>query len=91
MLNQKLVCVFPAAIGPCIALSDFDRRWNMASVRPLRAEMEVSPPYIPLIEPGRYSTDANLRDPVSAVPGSWEFLASWWLSFPYRFMPPLPQ
>lgn len=91
MLSQKLVSVFPAAMGPCIALSDFDRRWNMASVRPLRVDMEIHPTYIPVIEPGRYSTGSNSRLPVSSVPGSWEFLAPWWLSFPYRFMPPLPQ
>jgi hypothetical protein len=85
MLSQKLITVFPAAVGPWFTLTDFDRRWKLATVRPLRTWLEVDASYMPGLEGGCYpGLDGSPEN--ACVPGSYELNAPWWLSFPYRPM-----
>ena len=77
MLSQTLVTAFPAAAGPFFALTDFDRRWNFGTFRPLRTKLEVDEDYMPGFAGGHWSS-----------PHSFELAAPWWLSFPY--LPLLP-
>ena len=75
MLSQTLITLFPAAVGPFFTLTEFDRRWNLARLRPVETVLEVGPSYLPGLEPGRYLPSPAL--------GSFELSAPWWLSLPY--------
>ena len=88
ILSQRLVTAFPAPGRPFFALTDFNRRWEMAKVRPLRTVLELDPWYMP---PSYMPTSNAVRYPASgwsagiesSALGSYELLAPWWLSFPY--------
>jgi hypothetical protein len=73
MLSQTLVTAFPATAGPFFALTDFERRWNFGTLRPLHTTLEVDEAYMPGFPGGRWS-----------APASFELTAPWWLSLPYR-------
>ena len=85
MLHQKLVSALPIAVGPWLALTDFERRWNLATVRPVRATMELTPAHLPAFEAGHYSSEAG----EASVPGAFELHSPWYLSLPYYTMYPL--
>jgi hypothetical protein len=78
MLSQPLISESRLAAGPSFTLTDFDRRWNLARVRPLRAVLDVGSSYLRGLDAGHYP---------SSELGSFELSAPWWLSFPYP--PPL--
>jgi hypothetical protein len=80
MLNQTLITLLPAAVGPLLALTDFDRRWNLTSVRPLHSVLEIAVSYMPGFEGGRFQDG---QDACSSVIGSFELSGPWWLSLPY--------
>jgi Acetoacetate decarboxylase (ADC) len=88
MLSQPLITMFPSPGGPLFALTDFDRRWNLAKVRTLQTVLELDVSYMPGFDAARYPASGWSEDDDSSAPGSYELLAPWWLSFPYR--PPLP-
>jgi hypothetical protein len=81
MLSQPLISLSPAGIGPMLTVTDFDRTWNLATVRPLRAELEIGPGYLPGLEPGRYLSRGRAAD--GPVLGTFETSGQWWFSFPY--------
>jgi hypothetical protein len=81
MLSQPLVTSFPAAAGPFAALTDFDRRWPLGTVRPVSAVLQVEPGYMPGFDGGQYNATGPGSD--SRVIGSYELSAPWWLSLPY--------
>jgi hypothetical protein len=81
MLSQPLISLSPAAVGTVLTLTDFDRRWNLASVRPIHAVLEIDETYLPGLEGGYYTTPGvNVGTPLL---GSYELSALWWLSLPY--------
>jgi len=82
ILNQTLVTLLPAGAGPLPALTDFDRRWNFTSVRPLHSVLEIGPSYMPGFEGGRFAR-GQAADACWSVLGSFEFSGPWWLSLPY--------
>jgi hypothetical protein len=86
ILSQRLVTAFPAHGGPFFALTDFNRRWEMAKVRPVRAILEIDPSYMQGFNAVRYPASGWSEGIESSALGSYELLAPWWLSFPY---PPL--
>jgi hypothetical protein len=83
MLTQPLISLSPAAVGPFLTLTDFDRNWNLASIRPIRAVLDIDPLYLPGFEGGRYATSGDLAETSPRLLGSYEMSAPWWLSFPY--------
>jgi hypothetical protein len=87
MLSQPLISASRLVAGPFFTLTDFDRRWNLATVRPLRAVLDVDPSYMPGLDGGHYPASGSSEDANSSVLGSFELSAPWWLSFPY--LPPL--
>jgi len=82
ILSQPLVTCFPAAAGPLFALTDFDRRWHLGMVRPLRTVLQVKPAYMPGFDGGRYVAGDPGGIETCAM-GSYELSAPWWLSLPY--------
>ena len=86
MLSQPIISQIPAALGPFLILSDFDKNWDVARLRPLQTAVEVDIAYVPGYDCGRYPSK-NWSDGIdTSVLGSYELLAPWRLSLPY---PPL--
>jgi hypothetical protein len=84
ILDQKLISALPVAAGPWLMLTDFERRWNMASVRPLRATLSLTGAHLRAFAPGCYTSVSG------DSPAPFEFSAPWYLSFPYSAMYPVP-
>lgn len=86
MLTQPIISQVPAAMGPFFILSDFDKDWDRATVRPLRTVVEVDLEYVPGYSAGRYPAGDWAPGIDQSVIGSYELKAPWRLSLPY---PPL--
>jgi hypothetical protein len=86
MLNQPILSMVPLARGPFFILSDFDKQWNVATVRPMETVLEVDVEYVPGYPAGRYPAAGWSAGIDRSVLGSYELLAPWRLSMPY---PPL--
>jgi hypothetical protein len=86
MLSQPIISMVPVALGPFFILSDFDKNWEVATVRPLETTMEVFVEYVPGFSGGRYPATGRSSGIDKSVLGSYELRAPWRLSLPY---PPL--
>jgi hypothetical protein len=86
MLSQPIISMLPLAMGPFFILSDFDKAWNVATVRPLETTLEVDVEYVPGYPGGRYPVSGRSPGIDKSVLGSYELRAPWRLSLPY---PPL--
>ena len=86
MLTQPIISMLPAAMGPFFILSDFDKDWSVATVRPIETCVEVDVAYVPGYAAGRYPASGWSPGIDSSVAGSYELRAPWRLSLPY---PPL--
>jgi Acetoacetate decarboxylase (ADC) len=86
MLSQPIISMVPLAMGPFFILSDFDKAWDVATVRPLHTALEVDVEYVPGYAGGRYPMSDWSPGIDSSVLGSYELRAPWRLSLPY---PPL--
>ena len=65
MLSQPIISQVPASLGPFFILSDFDKNWAVATVRPLATEMEVFVEYVPDSPAGAIRRPAGLRGSTS--------------------------
>lgn len=83
MLNQPLISMVPASLGPFFVLSDFDKAWDVATLQPLRTSLEVDEEYVPGYPGGRYPVSGRFPGIDSSVLGSYELRAPWRLSLPY--------
>jgi hypothetical protein len=83
MLNQTLISETPAATGVFFSLTDFDRKWNLSTVTPLRCSLEVDPAYINGFEGGLF-TASEKAGIASSAPSAFEVSGPWWLSLPYQ-------
>jgi hypothetical protein len=88
MLSQPLITRFPSAVGPFFTLTDFDRRWRLAKVRPLSTILQVDQMYMSGFDGGRYVFGERSDNIVSSILDAYELSGSWWLSYPYRPMLP---
>jgi hypothetical protein len=86
MLDQPLISMVPASIGPFFVLSDFDKNWKVATVRPLQTVMEVDVEFVTGYPAGRYPTSDWSASIGESALGSYELHAPWRLSVAY---PPL--
>jgi hypothetical protein len=86
MLNQPLISMVPYSVGPFFVLSDFDKIWEFATLRPLHTSLEVDLEFVPGFQAGRYPQADFSRGIDSSVLGSYELRTPWRLSLPY---PPL--
>lgn len=86
ILSQPIISLVPAALGPFFILSDFDKNWDAATVRPLQTAVEVDVEYVPGYQGGRYPASDWSPGIDQSVIGSYELRAPWRLSLPY---PPL--
>lgn len=79
MLNQQLLSLWPAALGPLLTVTDFDRRWHISTVRPMRAALQVDGAYARGLDAVSFGNDGG----DSALAGAFELSAQWWLSYPF--------
>ena len=59
MLSQPIISQVPASLGPFFILSDFDKNWDVATVRPLATTMDVFVEYVPGFAGGRYPAEGR--------------------------------
>ncbi len=86
MLSQPIISMVPAALGPFFILSDFDKAWDVATVRPMSAVVEVHCDYVPGYTSGRYPAEGSLPGIDTSVIGAYELRAPWLLSLPYPLL-----
>jgi hypothetical protein len=83
ILAQPMISMLPAAVGPCFFLSNFDKDWDRATVRPLRTALEVDVEYVPSFTGGRYPNEGRSPGIDESVLGSYELRAPWRLGLLY--------
>ena len=83
MLTQPLISLAPVSIGPFFVLSDFQRNWDVAVMRPLHTAMEVDVAYVLGLECKRYPESGWSPGINESVLGSYELRAPWRLGLPY--------
>jgi hypothetical protein len=83
MVSQPFISMVPASLGPFFILSDFDKDWDTATVRPLKTALEVNVEYVPGYPGGRYPASGLSPGIDRDVLGSYELRARWRLSLPY--------
>jgi hypothetical protein len=83
MLTQPIISKVPAGAGLFFVLSDFDKDWETATVRPLETRVDVDVEYVPGYKAGRYPASKWAPGIDSSVIGSYELRAPWRLGIPY--------
>lgn len=86
MMSQTLLSFSPAALGPILTLTDFDRSWNLATVRKLRAKLDIDANYFSGFSGAHCHTIDESGHASGWATGGFEVSAQWWLSYPY--LPP---
>jgi hypothetical protein len=86
MLDQPLISQVPPLGGPIYVVSDFDKRWDVATLRPLQTTLTIDEDFVPDCRSfatctiGNGTTSPGIdRSPL----GSYELVAPWRLSMPY--------
>jgi hypothetical protein len=84
ILDQPLISMVPAGVGPFFVVSNFERHWGLAELRPIRTALKVYFDFATGFPPGRYPAD-GLSEGIYKDPlGSYELRAPWRLSLPYH-------
>ncbi len=88
MLDQPLVSQVPPQGGPIFVVSDFQRRWDAATMRPLTTTETLEPSFQPNFKMKQgASLDATQSLHSVGIDdnklGSYELIAPWRLSLPY--------
>lgn len=83
MLSQPLISFSPVGIGPILTLTDFERSWNLGTVRRLQSVLKVDPRYVRGFDGGRFEAGSERENNKSTMCGSYEISAPWWLGYPY--------
>jgi hypothetical protein len=86
MIDQPLISLAPATIGPFFTVADFDKNWDVATVRPLKTTVDVDVEFLSGYPAGRYPRAGWSMGIDESVLGSFELRAPFRLSLPY---PPL--
>lgn len=83
MLDQPLVSLLPAALGPFPVVAPFEKQWAMARVRPLETVLTVTSEFITGFAPGRYPATGKAPGIDVSILGSYEYVAPWRLGTPF--------
>jgi hypothetical protein len=89
MLDQPLISQLPPIGGFVFVVSDFDRRWDVATVRPIQATLEIDASFAPQFRSSvrAKSNENTVREESVGIDksplGSYELVAPWRLSMPY--------
>lgn len=83
MLDQPLVSLVPASIGPWFVIADYDRGWDTAALRPIEMSVQVGTEFVPGFTTGRYPQKGESPGIQETVLGSYELRAPWRLGLPF--------
>ena len=83
MLDQPLISAVPATLGPLFVLSDFEKNWGVATIRPMKTALEVDVSFVTGYPCGRYPKEGWSAGIDESVLGSYELKSPWRLSLPY--------
>jgi len=83
MLDQPLISMLPAALGPFFVCSNFDKQWSAATMRPMQTQMQIDEAYVPGLLPGAYPAEGLSPGIDQIALGSYELRAPWRVSMPY--------
>lgn len=81
VMSQPLVSQLPAAMGPFLACSSYDKDWSRAVLRPIRTKVTIQTSFVPNLPCGEFG-DGGLSITGSPL-GSVEIKAPWRLSLLY--------
>jgi hypothetical protein len=81
VMSEPLVSEVPAALGPLLACSNYDKDWSRALLRPIDTEVTIHQSFVPNLPCGRWSSG---KKSITHSPlGSVEVKAPWRLSLLY--------
>lgn len=81
VMSEPLVSQLPAAMGPFLACSNYDKDWSRAVLRPISTEVTVYQSFVPGLPCGRFASGG--KSITTSPLGSVEILAPWRLSLLY--------
>jgi hypothetical protein len=84
MLEQPLISMVPMGMGPFFVVSNFERHWDVAQLRPLQTVVDVDFDFVTGYPAGRYPASDWSAGIDKSVLGSYELRAPWRLSLPYH-------
>ena len=82
-LSQTVISMVPLGVGPFFVLAGFPKRWEVATLRPLRTVTEVFTDYVIGLSSGRYPATGRSKGIDASVIGAYELRAPWQLGTPY--------
>lgn len=84
ILEQPLISMVPAGMGPFFVVSNFERYWSAAKLKPLQATLKVDYDFVTGCPPGQYPSEGVPKGIDMDPLGSYELSAPWRLSLPYH-------
>lgn len=83
MLDQSVISQMPAAFGPIFVLTQFNKDWSQAKLRPLRTSVRIDSEFLPGLSPGLIPMQGQTEGIDASVLGSYEVTAPWILGLPH--------
>jgi len=83
ILSQPIISMVPFSVGPFFSLSDMQRRWDLATLAPMRASLQVDAAYVAGYPSGRSPEVGWLPSIIDTSLGCYVLRVPWWLSLPY--------
>jgi hypothetical protein len=87
-MNQHLISMVPAAVGPFFVAAGFPKDWSTAEVRPLRASVQINESYASGLPTGRFPDEGEYPDINESALGAYELRTAWRLGMPYPALMP---
>jgi hypothetical protein len=86
VMSQPVISQVPAAIGPWFVASNFDKKWDCATLRPLSTVVHVTQAIVPGLPCGRFPVHGHAPGIDHSPLGSFELQARWRLTLPYPYL-----
>jgi hypothetical protein len=86
-ISQPLISMVPLGVGPCFVVAGFPKRWDVATLRPIKTVTEVFTDYVIGLSSGRYPSTGRSKAIDASVMGAYELYAPFQVGSPH---PPLP-
>lgn len=81
VMSEPLISQLPAAMGPFLACSNYDKDWSRAVLRPIRTRVTIQSSFVPNLPCGEFGDGGSSI--VDSPLGSVEIQAPWRLSLLY--------
>ena len=89
-ISQPLVSHWPFGLGPWYVAAGFPKVWQVATLQPMRAVVDIHAEYVSGLGTGRYPPTGHSSGIDSSVVGSYVLNAPFELSYPYFPLPNMP-